>query len=312
MKSMDIPLLRQAILCQKRPFPILRVLVLISVCTLVSDAALAQGDTSDVLSDSLVFDPAQSSDKIIVDGNLMLKSKVIYRGLVPSTGPAIVGNFGAMYKNLVFYFYGGAGFTSKYPAQTGNYQETDLNLFYHRPKWGMGFNYFYNFTNGITTVPETSGIFDFDPETARAVLDFIFRVRLGRDNQWQFMSSTYVWGPRDSVGAETIDEEGNPVPIHGDQRHSQYVEMLRSWKIGEHNKIKAVVGGSWAWTSDDDSTFYGDKPGINNIELNGIRYFEVTENFTIPVKASAVYNPLSDSMYVYFSIEFIHNTKIGL
>jgi hypothetical protein len=289
----------------------LTVVCLVCVSILSSNTALAQGDTSDIMSDDVVFDPGHADDKIITDGNLMLKTKVIYRGLIPSTGPAIVGNFGGMYKHIVLYLYGGAGFTTKYPAETGNYQETDINLFYYRSKWDVGFNYFYNFTNGITTVPEPSGIFNFDPETARGVLDLIGRVRFGKHNQWQLMSSTYVWAPRDSKGTEKIDEEGNSIPIHGDQRHSQYVEILKTWKIGEHNKIKAAVGGSWAWTSDDNSTFYGSKAGINNIELHFVRYFEAGEKFVIPVKASAAYNPLSDNMYVYFTIELIHNTKIG-
>ena len=59
-----------------------------------------------------------------------------------------------------------------------------------------------------------------------------------------------------------------------------------------------------------NSPFYGSRPGINNIELDIVRYFEVAEEFLIPVKASAVYNPLSDNLFVYFTIELIHNTKI--
>ena len=286
-------------------------IILICVLLICGYPAFSQGETSTIMSDTLVFNPGQKDTKIITDGNLMFKTKVLYRGLVPSSGPAVAGNFGGMYKHIILYLYGAAGFTSKYPTGTGHYQETDINLFYHKSKWDVGFNYYYNYSTGITTVHEPTGIFNFDPETARAVLDLIARVRFGQDNQWQLLSSTYVWGPRDSKGDQKIDEEGNSIPIHGDQRHSQYVELLKSWHISEHNKIKAVVGGSWAWTSDDNSTFYGSKPGINNIELNFVRYFEVSKKLLIPVKASAVYKPLSDNLFAYFTIELIHNTKIG-
>ena len=125
------------------------------------------------------------------------------------------------------------------------------------------------------------------------------------------MSSTYVWAPRDSKGDQKIADDGDTVSIHGKQRHSQYVEVLRSWHVGKHNKIKTAIGGSWAWSSEDNSTFYGSRPGINNIELSFTRYFGTNKKLLIPVKASAVYNPLTDNLYVYFTIELIHNTKIG-
>ena len=290
---------------------VIKPVILICVLLISTYSAFSQGEPSTIMSDTLVFNPGQEDTKIILDGNLMFKTKVLYRGLVPSSGPAVAGNFGAMYKNIILYLYGASGFTSKYPTGTGHYQETDINLFYYKPKWDVGFNYYYNYSVGISTVPEPTGMFNFDPETARAVLDFIARVRFGQDNQWRVLSSTYLWGPRDSKGEQKIDDEGNSIPIHGDQRHSQYVEVLKSWHIGEHNKIKASIGGSWAWTSDDNSTFYGSKPGINNIELDFVRYFEVAKKLIIPVKASVVYNPLSDNMFVYFTIELIHNTKIG-
>jgi hypothetical protein len=215
-----------------------------------------------------------------------------------------------MYGNVLLYLYGAVGFTSKYPANTGHYQETDINLFYYRPKWDVGFNYFYNFTSGITSVPEPTGIFDFDSETARAVLDMIARVRFGRENQWQLLSSTYVWGPRDSQGEARVDANGDTTYVHGEQRHSQYVELRRSWHVGADYKVKAAIGGSWAWSSEDNSTFYGDEPGINNIELDVIRYFHPSETLVLPVKASVVYNPLSDDLFVYFTIELVHNAKI--
>ncbi|RLD26001.1 MAG: hypothetical protein DRI70_06255 [Bacteroidetes bacterium] len=300
------------LLCiKKRKFLSVSKFVILIITNFLSyNSVFAQGETNTIMSDTLVFNAGQSSDKIITDGNLMFKTKVLYRGLVPSSGPAVVGNFGLMYKHFVLYLYGASGFTSKYPAEIGHYQETDINLFYYRHKWDIGFNYYYNYTSGITTVHEPTGIFNFDPETARAVLDFIARIRLGQANQWQLLSSTYLWGPRDSKGDQKLDEDGNSIPIHGDQRHSQYVEILKSWHIDKNIKIKTAIGGSWAWTSDDNSTFYGSKPGINNIELDIVRYFEVAEEFLIPVKASAVYNPLSDNLFVYFTIELIHNTKI--
>jgi hypothetical protein len=287
-------------------------LVLVACAPLLGvDKLYAQGETTGIMSDTLVFNPERAQGRFVTDGNLLLKSKVIYRGLVPSSGPAIAGNFGAMYKNVLLYLYGASGFTSKYPANTGHYQETDINLFYYRPKWDVGFNYFYNFTVGITTVPDPTGIFDFDSETARAVLDMIVRVRFGRENQWQLLSSTYVWGPRDSQGRANVDANGDTTFVHGDQRHSQYVELRRSWHVGEDYGVKAAIGGSWAWSSEDNSTFYGDKPGINNIELHVIRYFHPKESLVLPVKASTVYNPLSDNMYVYFTVELVHNAKIG-
>ena len=67
--------------------------ILICVLLISPYSAFSQGESSTIMSDTLVFNPGQEDTKIILDGNLMFKTKVLYRGLVPSSGPAVAGNF---------------------------------------------------------------------------------------------------------------------------------------------------------------------------------------------------------------------------
>ena len=61
----------------------------------------------------------------------------------------------------------------------------------------------------------------------------------------------------------------------------------------------ASVGGTFTLASKngDTSTFYSDKAGIIHLQLRAEHRIQITKNYTLPVFASAVFNPVMDRAF---------------
>nr|WP_321452257.1 hypothetical protein [uncultured Carboxylicivirga sp.] len=258
---------------------------------------------------------AQHENKVVVDSlytkevskvdwdmSLAFKSQNIFRGLLPSASPAMATQAGVIWKDWIFAMYGGVGLN-------GVYQETDFIVVYRQPRWNAHLEYYYNFTQGITDIPNPSGLFDFNKQTTRGLLDLIVNVQLDKKGHWNLKSSTLVFG-RDNV-IETIgqDEDGNTITRRGDQRYTQYLALEYGWYWGD-NKVKAHVGGSFSLTNPTGTQFYGAKPGFNDIGFAFTRKVKVNENTKLPVKVSAIMNPLAQKSYLQFSVDLIQISKL--
>ncbi|NLR90104.1 hypothetical protein [Flammeovirga agarivorans] len=233
------------------------------------------------------------------DMSLTLKSQNVFRGLLPSAAPAMASQLGVKYKNWVAAMYGGVGLD-------GVYQETDFIFGYYTPRFNVRFEYYYNFTQGITDIPIPSGIFDFNRQTTRGFLDFIISVQLDKKGRWNLTSSTLVFG-RDTY-IETIEQEGEEITRRGDQRYTQYLQLEYNWYWGK-NKLKAHIGGSFSLTDPSGSQFYGSKAGLNDVGLAVIRKVQLNDNITLPLKIGMITNPLHQTSYLNVAIDIFQITK---
>ena len=229
-----------------------------------------------------------------------------FRGVIPSAGLTVAGQGGFIHRGFYVGMFGGVGLSPKTDVQPGIYQETDLFVGYVSPRFSASLQWYQNFTEGITDIPEPSGFFDFGTDT-RGLLDLLFSYRFGSELQWQIHSSTFLPPTRDRDLLPGPDGS----PVRGDPRYTQYLEFQRSGRWGA-NAWRVRVGGSWRWTSPPDgqprSTFYDEREGIHNIGFDYIRYIRLGEGDDVPqlpVKVLVVINPLADRAYFIVGVDLI-------
>ena len=95
----------------------------------------------------------------------------------------------------------------------------------------------------------------------------------------------------------------------GEQRYSQYLAIYYSW-YWDRNKVSAHVGGSFSWNDPNGPTFYGSKPGFNDIGLTFYHKLIDTKSISIPIKASVIVNTLSNNVYLIAGIQLLEISKV--
>lgn len=272
-------------------------LAIVSLIMFLITFLISAQSQNTIVADSL-FD--MHKEKVHLDMALSFKTQNYFRGLLPSPAPTIATHAGMISKNWIIGMYGGVGFD-------GHYQETDFILIYRKPRIDFHLEYYYNYTKGITDIKEPSGLFDFNKQTTRGLLDFVIHVRLDKNNHWNFTSSTFLFG-RDT-NLEEIIGGIDPVTVRTDQRYSQYFELAYNWYIGS-NKIKGHLGGSFSWENPSGAQFYGNGPGINNMGISFSRKLRINSEVQLPVKASMYLNPMAETTYLILSLNLIELSKL--
>ena len=82
-------------------------------------------------------------------------------------------------------------------------------------------------------------------------------------------------------------------------RYSCYVSADYPLFRDKDWSFDASVGGTFTLASQngDSSTFYSDKAGIVHLQLRAERRIQITKNYTLPVFACAVFNPVMDRAF---------------
>ena len=270
------------------------ILLFIALC--ITPFEFFAQNENDLVEDNIIQVPADP--ELVWDMSFAFKTMNVFRGLLPSRAPTFSTQAGIAYNRFILGFYGGASFN-------GVYTETDLIAMYYRPKWDVHLEWYYNFTEGITNIPAPSGFFDFNPETTRGLLDLIFHLRPSEG--WLISSSTFLYG-RDRPSLPEDDASGIPLR-RGDQRYTQYLEVAYNWKRGK-NKLQVHIGGSFSWNDPSGPTFYGDRPGLNNMGVSFSRTLLRSESITLPIKATAYLNAVTNNIYLVATIQIIEISRL--
>ncbi|TLX77076.1 hypothetical protein E9993_05175 [Labilibacter sediminis] len=240
-------------------------------------------------------DIIEENNQLDWDMSLTMKSQNIFRGLLPSESPAMATQVGVIYKDWVFGMYGGVGLN-------GVYQETDFIIAYRKPRYNIRLDYYYNFTQGITDIPDPSGIFDFNKQTTRGLLDLMVNIQLDEKGHWNLKTSTLLFGRDNEL--EYLQQGNETITRRGAQRYSQYLALEYNWYWGE-NKIKAHAGGAFSLNDPSGQHFYGKHAGFNDIGIAFTRNIKLNNEVKLPIKVATVFNPLAGRSYVNFSIDLI-------
>ncbi len=274
---------------------LIRIVVSVFAMFYFTMAGFAQNENN-LVEDSIIH--VDDDNKIVWDMSFAFKTMNVFRGLLPSKAPVFSTQGGIKAGDFILGFYGGA-------STNGGYTETDLILMYYRPTFKIRTDWYYNFTEGITNIPTPSGFFDFDPEVTRGLLDLMIDVRL--NYHFEVQSSTFLFG-RDRPSLPEDDQNGIPLR-RGDQRYTQYFKLQYTTKMA-NAKLQVHAGYSLSWADFDGPTFYGKRPGFNDLGVSITRNLFNTKVVSIPFKAMLSINPVSNNIYLAGTISIIELSKL--
>jgi hypothetical protein len=242
--------------------------------------------------------------KLNVGADLM--SRYVWRGLDYGSSPSIqptlsfgIGDFEIGYWGAI--------------ALTTNYLESDLYLKYSFkgfsvavtdyfiPALATGFNDTrYSYCNSKNTI-------DFDTTTGVSLNKFTthsIEASLQYKGPEKFPISilvgTYVYGndktPNDTVFTSTKLVQA----VNFRNRYSTYIELGYSFAIKTFNFD--VFVGATPFSSVYSTPAYEGNFAVVNTGITGYRKIKITDNFELPLKASAIYNPQQSSFFFVFGL----------
>ncbi|WP_167596096.1 hypothetical protein [Leeuwenhoekiella sp. ZYFB001] len=200
--------------------------------------------------------------------NLKAKNMHLWKGLRVTDAPVLDVDLNYTSRDGKFKagLWGGAGVT-------GYYTEFDYYVSYST----NGFSLSVWDINNYSDFPD-AGIFDYDRSTTSHFID----VTLGYEFKpipLKLSWSTIVQG-RDTYVASDGELKN---------AFSNYVEVSYGLIQKKDWSISAFVGGAFSF--ENEAHFYGDKPNLTNIGLIYAREVPVLKKFTIPMAATAMWNP---------------------
>jgi hypothetical protein len=224
-------------------------------------------------------------------------SRYIWRGFDYGNSPAIQPNICFSWKGLNIGAWGSYSF-SKHSIQVndstiedfGNYSEMDLYISYTY-KWFtiMVFDYFT--MNGLN-VNEGNKYFDYRNTTTGHTFEGCLVFDGTEKFPLQVMVSTLFYGDdkdQDSTGVYGLGTKNN---------FSTYFELAYTFQLRKIDlELRPFIGGipfggSW----------YGPCAGVINLGLTAKKSIPITPLYALPVQASLIANPQSQSIFLVFGI----------
>ncbi len=92
---------------------------------------------------------------------------------------------------------------------------------------------------------------------------------------------------------------------NGDQQNSLYIELGYGFEFKE--VAIDLFAGFTPIDADEDkgeSGFYGDTAGFVNMGLTASKEVTITENFSLPLSASVIANPMAENLFLVFGVSF--------
>lgn len=220
--------------------------------------------------------------KDYVDFNLEIANNHLWRGIEVSDGLVMCADLGIHDKNDHFKLGLWSGTNT-----SGNYKEFNFFGEIKAAGWKLAFWDTYNYSPGADY--NNTEFFNYSARTTGRFLDCILSYNFAQAApkfpltlSW----STILFG-RDRWS----DNSAN--------RYSCYVSADYQIFQNKDWRFDAGIGGTFTLASKDGdkTTFYSDKAGIIHIQLRAQRNVRITSNYTVPVFACAVFNPVMDRSF---------------
>jgi len=221
-------------------------------------------------------------------------SRYIWRGYDFGNSPAIQPNIYFEWKGFTLGTWGSyaiSGYRVQINDSTqeemGHYGEIDLYISYTY-KWFTLLFYDYYAVNGLS--PNKGKYFDYNNSTTGHTLEASLIFKGPEKFPLQILASTLIYGAdkgKDSLGTYGMGETNN---------YSTYFELGYDFYFSRISlNLKPFIGGT-----PFGSSWYGPKAGIINTGLLVKKDILVTSEFSIPVQASLIFNPVAQTAFLVF------------
>lgn len=203
-----------------------------------------------------------------------IMSRYIWRGLDYGASPSIQPTLSIS----------GAGFELGYwgaISTLGTYSEVDLYAKYNIAGFSiMATDYF--FPTDLVPATKSQKYFNWEKETTGHLVEGAVQYKNPEVMPFSLLAGVFVYGAAD-------------LKADGNQNYSSYFEVTYSGKLAG-NDFDIFMGGT------PDTGLYGTSAGIVNTGITVYRGIKITDNFTLPVKASVITNPQASNIHFVLGI----------
>lgn len=166
---------------------------------------------------------------------------------------------------------------------SGNYKEVNHFAEFRWKRLKLAFWDTYNFSPDATY--NNREFFNYSAHTTGRFLDAILTYQFGQAFPLRVQGSTILFGKdRDTENRHN--------------RYSSYVYAEYPLLSQKDWRIDIGCGGTFTLRSSTDrTTFYSDRPGVIHVELRVCYRLPLTASYTLPLHATAVWNPVCDRAF---------------
>lgn len=241
-----------------------------------------------------------------VDLKVEVKNAHIWRGLDVTHNALIDADLRITDKSktVAFGIWGATTFTQ-------DFREFDYYAGFYKGGFTLEVWDIFNFSDKNRFDPVTNTgynvdkAFDYDAHTTGHFVDVRLSYEISKQFPLTLKWNTVVFGrDRARISYEDPNEPGVYKQKYSKGRYSTYVEVEYPILRCDVVDVKVAVGGAFAIQEakiDGEKikgNFYGDTDGIVNASLALSKKFKITEKYTLPVTATAVWNPQASKTYL--------------
>lgn len=212
----------------------------------------------------------QQSDTLHAHIKIDFVNRHLWRGMRQNTTPAVQPTV-CIEKGRV-----SSGFWASYSLGTENVQEIDLYITYKYRSISFSI---YDYYNPIDTLGWKGDFLEFSNGRTRHTLDGILTIDATEAFPLSLTFSTMFYG----FDKNTLTHKNF---------YSTYIEADYEIFKKSHSKIKLHLGVT------PFKSYYASRASIVNTGVTVIRDVRISQNFSIPVKGSLIFNPYLEQIYV--------------
>jgi hypothetical protein len=228
-----------------------------------------------------------------------IMSRYVWRGYDLGNSPAIQPNIYFSWQGLNIGAWGSYAFSSNSIMiddttliELGHYSEMDFYISYTY-KW-FTLMFFDFFTMDGLNVNTGNRYFNYNNQTTGHTFEISLTFEGPEKVPLILSVGTLIYGAdknQDSTGVYGLGDKNN---------FSTYIEAAYRFQFKKIDlELKPFIGGT-----PFGSSWYGPYGGIINLGLTAKKGIPVTEKYSIPVQASLITNPQSQSIFLVFGISF--------
>jgi hypothetical protein len=242
--------------------------------------------------------------KLNVSADIM--SRYVWRGMDYGSSPSIQPTLSFNLGGFELGYWGAVAIAS-------NYIESDLYLKYTLKGFTLCLTDYYipalatDINDTRYSFCKSPGKIDFDTTTSENLTKFTshtVEAMLCYKGPEKFPISvlvgTYIYGNDKSVEDTIFTASGLVQSVNFKNRYSTYIELGYSFAIKEFNFD--VFVGATPFSGVYSTPAYEGGFAVVNTGFTGYRSIKITENYSLPLKASAIFNPQSSSFFFVFGL----------
>lgn len=220
----------------------------------------------------LTVQSQENNNKAEINVSTDIVSSYIWRGMVADPTPNIQPGLVFTYKNLTAGAWASTNFT-------GTYQEVDLYVTYAIGSFSLTVND-YCWDPNISNTP----YFEYNNDKTGHIFEGSLLYTGGENFPVKLTAATCFYGADKKVdGSKLINQ------------YSTYFEASYPFNISG-KKLEAFVGFT------PEEGLYGNGMGVVNLMLSNTREIKISDQYTLPVKGSLIFNPQQSRAFFMLTI----------